>query len=483
MKTYLILISNAPQMGVYHKALGDKLKHEGYNVIYAFSDYLPIFTYELNLSEEKYYVFSDYFKQHKGNIILNEEFNDLNLWKTFFCDYDRTIVHHHRKIFKKDYYENLLKNLINFFDEIFKKDQIDLFIYENISNSFVYTCFEVAKRKGIEFRGYVGSRLTNRFEMHTEEFGIRNQFKHKFENINLDSIDQHIINEIDLYLQKYSGDIIPSYHSKKSLLSANYSLLKRYFKKDKIEYLKGAIKFSIFEKGKFKYAYQIMNPFSGYFNLFKHQIIKKVRTKFANKYFSKIDYEDDFFLFPLHMKPESSTSVLARHFCDDIAVIRNIAFNLPFGTKLYVKEHFVNYGNLSLSFYKEIQRIPNVKLIHCDENTMQLVKRCRALITLTSTMGLEALLMNKKIVVLGNVFYECHPNCIKLKDFENLFSVLNSIEEPIVDQELSRRFIAAYRCVTYEGNVAYPLYEKQDLNRFTSAMLSALKEYENKQED
>ena len=50
------------------------------------------------------------------------------------------------------------------------------------------------------------------------------------------------------------------------------------------------------------------------------------------------------YLFPLQLKPESSTSVLARYYCDDLSVIKNIAFNIPFGCKLYVKEHFVNYG-------------------------------------------------------------------------------------------------------------------------------------------
>ena len=66
------------------------------------------------------------------------------------------------------------------------------------------------------------------------------------------------------------------------------------------------------------------------------QIQKQIRLRFAKNFFDRPNSKDEFFLYPQHFKPEASTSVMARAYCDDIAVITNIAFNLPFGNKLYV---------------------------------------------------------------------------------------------------------------------------------------------------
>ena len=92
-----------------------------------------------------------------------------------------------------------------------------------------------------------------------------------------------------------------------------------------------------------RYSFHSTNPINEIINGVIMQLKKQIRLKIAIKYFDKINDDDKFYLYPQHFKPEASTSVLSRSFCDDIATITNIAFNLPFGTKLYVKEHFVNF--------------------------------------------------------------------------------------------------------------------------------------------
>lgn len=467
-------------MGLYHKGLGDKLKEKGYQVVYAFSDYLPIYTYNLDL-KDKYYVFSDYFYQNEKTAVIPREYLHINWWKTFFSDYDRMIVHNKQKVFNKEYYYCLISNLVCFFDHIFKENSIDSFIYENISNSFAYTCFEVAKVNNVSYRGYISSRLPNRFELDTEEFGIKDHFKKEFDKIKLSDVNSDLLKEINQYLSKYNGDDIPSYHPKNSPLTADYSLSRRYINKDKGTLLKGAFAYCKKQRKYFKYSYQTQNPLSSYYSLFKRQIIKKIRYLNGNNLFESPIEGEKYFLFPLQMKPESSTSVLARHYCDDIAVIKNIAFNIPFGYKLYVKEHFVNYGNLPFSYYKELRKIPNVRLIHSSENTMNLVRNCKALITLTSTMGFEALLLNKKVIAFGNVFYECHPNCIKLNNYDNLFEILsniNNVKYDIETNEINKRFLAAYYNVTYPGGLIFFLYKNEDMDRFTIPLINAMESYD-----
>jgi len=481
MKVFLILINNGPSIAPYHLGLGKMLKLEGHKVIYAFTDYLPIYTHNIDLKDECYYIFSDYFKKNYNNQNINEKYSGINLWKTFFPDYDRNTVHHHIKTYKNDYTERLLANLINFFDEIFRTHNVDFFSFESISNCFVYMCYEVAKQNNAQYCGYAGSRLPNRFELWTEEFGIVEKFRNEFESLNIEEVDKTIIKEVENYLEKYQK-IIPSYHPVSHPVMAKYSFFKRYLNFEKLRLIKAAIYLNIKKRKSIKYSYEIGNPINMLMKFFIYQIKRRLRIFFGKYYFGKPVLGEKYILFPLNMKPESSTSVLARHYCDDIAVIKNIAFNLPMGCKLYVKEHFVNAGNLPLKFYKELKKIPNLRLLSSNTNTRELIQNSKALIVLTSTMGFEALLMHKKVIVLGNVIYQCHPNCTKIKNFDELFPILNNIQDPVKDEEISKKFIAAYYKSTYEGNIYYTTYKHMEIKKFTDPFINALKhEYVDKE--
>src|SRR5690606_36008536 len=116
-------------------------------------------------------------------------------------------------------------------------------------------------------------------------------------------------------------------------------------------------------------------------------------------------HTEKYILYPLHYHPEASTSVLAGTYLDELAVIKNISFSLPHGVKLYVKDHVSAYGYPSLEFYEKLKNLPNVRLLSPFENTKILIARSCAVITLTSTVGYEALLMGKRVFLYGRVFY------------------------------------------------------------------------------
>lgn len=477
VKKYLILVNSANMMGEYHIGLGDELVSKGQNVTYAFIDKLPIYREKLDVDNKNVYIFSEYFKQNfSNNKIVPEKYKDININKLYFSDYDRINKYSGVKKFKDDYYQSLMINLINFFDEIQNENKFDFCIYESISNSFAYAAFEVLKRNGVSYCGYAGCRLKDRFELYTEEFGSVNFFKNKFENTNVSNISLTDSFFADEYLKKYSSNITtPSYHPKKTHLDWNYSIFKNYLTRKKINFVIGSIIYLVKESKTAKYSFQSPNPLKEIFVGLKFQLKKQYRLKVANKYFDKINKNEKFYLYPQHFKPEASTSVLSKHFCDDIAIITNIAFNLPFGTKLYVKEHFVNFGRLPLSYYKTLKNIPNVKLISHNQNIKHLIENSEAIITHTSTVGFEALMLNKPVFVFGNVFYECHPNCRKIYDFENFHNQILDLSVN-KDPDINRRFIVAYKNSSYEGNIYYSLFKNYKIKDFTEPFINALNE-------
>jgi hypothetical protein len=134
-------------------------------------------------------------------------------------------------------------------------------------------------------------------------------------------------------------------------------------------------------------------------------------------------------VFPLHYRPEASTSVQAQHFENDIETIRNIAFSLPHRTDLYVKEHPSAIGLHSRAFYQELRSFPNVRLLDIDPPLSRVVDTFDAVVTLTSTAGFEALQRGIPVVLLGRTFYEDYPGVTRIRGWEELPAVLRHVTQ------------------------------------------------------
>ena len=119
---------------------------------------------------------------------------------------------------------------------------------------------------------------------------------------------------------------------------------------------------------------------------------------------------DKYFLFPLFMSGEWSNHVfMTLGYWDQIGTIRHAAQCLPIGSQLYVKEHHSMFAEHTFSFYKEIRKIRNVKLVSPFADTFELIGGSQGIVTLGSTMGFEALLMNKPVLLLGEPWYRVFP--------------------------------------------------------------------------
>ena len=96
--------------------------------------------------------------------------------------------------------------------------------------------------------------------------------------------------------------------------------------------------------------------------------LKRIYSKnFINKNFKRdIDSEIPFVYYPLHSEPERGLSIASPFYTNQIEIITHIAKSLPVGYKLLLKEHPVMEMKVgrSVSFYKELMKLPNVQLMH-----------------------------------------------------------------------------------------------------------------------
>lgn len=446
----LLLSNGAPNYHHFFNRLAQNFHADGASVVIAVDSEFSRDINDLDALGFDVYEFSVYFSMHQTNNALLENYANCNLNAALLSDFERAEVYDIWGTKNNEYFERLKSALLSYFEEIFQRHDIDAVVYENVSNTFSHFAYFVSKKYDACYCGIGGSRLPGRFSITSDPLND-NEPEEIFHAIC--SGKRLIEPEIKAWCEEYLTNIdttVPDYMKINGL--DNTSLLKRYIRWDRLKTIIALIR-HIGDDA--HHAFQLGNPVRHYFNLFKRNVERKLKIQWLNGYYESPSSSEKFILYPLHFHPESSTSILAGTYLNEYEVIKNIAFNLPQGMKLYVKDHISAYGFPSLSFYKKLKNLPNVRVIHPGAKTKLLIKQSLGVITLTSTVGYEALLMGKKVFLYGSVFYEFHKNVIKVNNPAKIFDILSSniSTKSNLDKEYTINFIASYFYSTARGGL------------------------------
>lgn len=392
-----------------------------------------------------------------------DRFNSLS-WKEFFPTFDRMTRFGFSK-FDYDYSVELVSQLFQFVDFVFKKERPDLVIQEPPANVFNEIVYHLCKKNGIVYLGLTSSRFEGRIDIY--DLGCScSRYKKDFKKM----YDKHVdVSEED---KKFAQNFIASFINHKQLPSymkaeGNYfykiNLMKYYIKRARYVW-KPRFRYLLSRRQWKQFDYESEAILKSTFYAPYNAVKRKVRIFLLKNIFDSFNSAKDYFLFPLHLQPEASTSVQATYFCDQLNTIKNIGFSLPFPYKLYVKEHPSAIGTRPKTFYKELKKIPNVFLVSPFESVKNLVKKSSGIITLTSTIGMEAALFGKPVYVLGDVFYSYHPLCKRIKNFKELHQVLQNdlINKVKVHnlEDINIWFILSYFRNTIPGDLISATSEK-----------------------
>ena len=206
---------------------------------------------------------------------------------------------------------------------------------------------------------------------------------------------------------------------------------------------------------KYNQTEQDENYYPNYGKKSKKNILKNIqlifsalqRKRFLDKNSIKNIEDEHFVYFPLHVEPERSILITAPFYSDQIEVITNIAKSLPVEYKLYVKEH----GSMELlfwhdkSFYKDIIKLQNVKLVHPSVNPKQIIKKCDLVTTIAGTVGLEALFFEKPVIVFSDVIFSYFPNVFRIKNKNDLPKIIRKALTLKPNKEGIKRIVSLYK--------------------------------------
>lgn len=442
----LCLINSIPHCRTFFEKLSAVLEDRGVKFYFALDSHLSdvLYNNEIALTSFNSLYFSDFLKNE-----YNYNYGDESC-EIFFPDFDRLNGFGVRNKFSQRSGINyrLVSGLLKkYYNKIFLEFKPDIVLYEMASNSFALSAYNQCVINKIPFFSISPSRISGRFEI-SETGGLKDSST--INKIFKNRIKYQIKDYYDNIAEDYIASIdnqIPDYMKTNGL--DKIGLISKYLNLKKIKYLYKILIYSIFYRQDIRYSYQCGDPIDWSVAYFKRAIYRRFRFNYCNKlYENNVDLSNDgdkFFLYPLHFHPEASTSVCAPDYVDEFSVIKSIAFRLPGNCTLYVKEHPSAVALQSINFYRNIKMLPNVKLISPNYNTKDLIRKSVGVITITSTVGFEAAVLNKPVITIGNVFYNYFPNVRNIDGYLGLEDAINwAIKYKKISNHLLIKAVSSY---------------------------------------
>lgn len=386
------------------------------------------------------YETSTYLRQHWDEFDLSaliqyeDKYSCAPVWEYIYTD--RFLINR-----EYDYVIKITAGLFSFFEYVYEETKPDFYYSECIATLQCYIAYLVGRKMNVQYLTQMCARgsLDSTYHYFTME-----PYQYNVE-LESDYADQNYTKEEMARAEDYLSEF-----ENKDITPPAMKLEKTKPKIDKnfifapVNYLIG--RFDLEYNDPFSYMYfksynDRLNPIRFYF---RYQKLKKYATR--------PDYQKKYVFYPLHYQPEASTCVCAEKYEKQLFFIDSWAKSLPADTVLYVKEHYALLGHKQLSFYKELQKYPNVYLIDPWVNARELIINSIAVTTLTGTAGFEAMLLRKPVFLGGNSVYENAPGVIKVNDiYGNYLSLIKNWKQP------SREDVIKYLCACfksyYKGNI------------------------------
>ena len=385
-----------------------------------------------------------------------------------FIEHDRRLRNHNYQFITA-----VVQHHYSFLSDIFEENHYD-FIFGEVGHLITNLLVILGQRQGIKFLWPMASFWPGRFFLSAGgKYVLEEEIAKVYAKVKEEGITKEEEDWGHSYLEKFRKQPSRMLHVDLSLSKDSASNSKSNFQISRRIIRKG-ITFASFLKD-----YQRYHVYNYYTDSIKSIVIRNFtpflpkRLKYSVPKYEKPSFFEKYILYYLHYEPDLSTLVWAPYFKNQLIFIRNLSFSLPYGFRLYVKEHPLMKNRLK-GFYEEIRKIPQVRLLSSDESSSDLLRNCALVCTITGTVGWEALLLGKPVITFGNVFYNCFKGNTVLRDWEKLPRTITELlgkKNIVTDKELVQ-FIVAVKRFTMPGDwycATLPEYNKENIKQLSES--------------
>lgn len=158
-----------------------------------------------------------------------------------------------------------------------------------------------------------------------------------------------------------------------------------------------------------------------------------------------------FVYFPLHVTDDYKIKRVIPHTVDQASLIEQVADTLPQGYDIVLKEHPMSVGRNSLALLRRLRKIPNARLVDPYTSSHDLMQKAEAIVVISSTVGLEALMYGKPVLTMGQPFYGGYGVTLDIDSFREIREKVPAILEFKPDYERILQFLHASMRRCYAG--------------------------------
>jgi Capsule polysaccharide biosynthesis protein len=166
-----------------------------------------------------------------------------------------------------------------------------------------------------------------------------------------------------------------------------------------------------------------------------------LRARAARPFYDQLDPSRPFVYFPLHVTDDYKIQRIVPHCVDQASLVEQVADALPQGHDLVLKEHPMSLGRNSIRLLRRLRQRPNVRLVDPYTSTHELIRRAEAVVVISSTVGLEALLYDKPVLTLGDPYYAGFGVTLDVDSFAELHEKVPELLRFRPDPERITRFL------------------------------------------
>lgn len=393
-----------------------------------------------------YNVFEIFRVEKTKNLNIEQEFS--NLLAVYKIDCPNILLSHEKVTFDikntillKEKFVLYFKALEDIFSDLQVKYKNDLIVFQELGGfASIISTFYVARHFDIDNIFLEPSFFKSRI------FFVKNTFQSY--KVMEETTEKNLV--VTEYLQRARKNktiVIPKKdtthyrHPIKKII--NFHNIKRLFQKTFSKYLGG-------KQEEFNYIWS-----------FVYRHIRMLTNRILLiKYYQNLP-SSKFIYYPFHVPMDVALTVRAPLFVDQYSLIDYLSRNIPDGFKLVIKEHPAMIGVVYYNRLKDLlERNDNIVLLNPDINNHEVMNKMELLVTVNSKTGAESLMLGKKVICLGDAFYNQSKSITLLDNIHDLYLAINKClqkESPKgLDIEL---FFQSTFNQTYPGELYYCTYD------------------------
>lgn len=170
-----------------------------------------------------------------------------------------------------------------------------------------------------------------------------------------------------------------------------------------------------------------------------------LRDRAAVRFHRLAEIDAPFVYFPLHYQPEANNEVYGGEWHNQADVIETLHAALPPGWLLVLKEHTIQrHPRRSPAFHARLASLPSLRWVLEETPGAELLARAALPVTITGTIGWEALCAGRSCVYFGEPWYAGLPGAVPWSEGLDLAAVAEARpDRSAMDAAANRLFTAA----------------------------------------